>query len=904
MDEVMQVLESQMSGQCGGETIKPELSVNERVEKCKEKQTYLESRYRRLQNRINKLRAQKLSNHAVEQLQTVVNSCDKRRARMNGEVETIKTEKDTPENIVVKHENEKPETAEETVNGDKQKKIRVKKYNKSRTDDVLGQIHSQLRHVQHYLDPDATESSSGGESADEHDQFTPGSEEFAPIQERAKYRWFSRRALLASQWVWLQAQVSDLEYKIRQHTELYRTQRLGKGPVQLGEEVVSWPLHAKLPSSGGPDSSVPLNCPPPSRVYQRKSGELAQASSGTDSADHVSDDEASMTCCRVRPVKRVRRRKIVDTYGLHHNVPKAARLSTVACGCIHPTQWCVLCLGRRCHTSQVDRSVASRAESVALLDHSYHTVLSDVKDTPLSVALMESVANKRWLMRHQGGQTSHAGPAHLNKMININDKDKKEKKIKLKKEKEMGVKRKYIKRKDREGKIYKKRKKLDSDKGSRPDTPEMGGGGDMFRDLNIKAVRDGVERIRDKNSLTEQLKKKRKSNYDIDHIVIPYSMAATTRVEKLQYKEIQTPSWKEVDETNSTTTSPIVQMGPVKKSIDGQEPSDEDDFEDISDLTFKLMHAKAEEEERVRWATPLGRVHGGQRGHHGVGRGRARRLDSCRTEASSGANTPNPLSPEAIDRVEDIVVGTRPSTPQPESGEVTPSLASGLSTPASSAHPAVGTSGILTPVSDTSGTVSPFVSTATPLTPAATHFPPAPVPSSATAGLISIANTLSTPISSSSVPNLMPTPLTSIPASLRGRRRTSSQTKSRDRNLSEASQHSQESSRSTSPWTEVEDRVESMPWEPRTFPLSEEDAKELEAEERLMLPPSSQVPSQSSATVSAETSRATSRVEAGEDSGDPDWEEGEEDVKEELADDDPEYDPDRRERGKKPLVNY
>jgi hypothetical protein len=45
-------------------------------------------------------------------------------------------------------------------------------------------------------------------------------------------------------------------------------------------------------------------------------------------------------------------------------------------------------------------------------------------------------------------------------------------------------------------------------------------------------------------------------------------------------------------------------------------------------------------------------------------------------------------------------------------------------------------------------------------------------------------------------------------------------------------------------------------------------------------------------------------VEAGEDSGDPDWEEGEEDVKEELADDDPEYDPDRRERGKKPLVNY
>ena len=68
------------------------------------------------------------------------------------------------------------------------KKIRVKKYNKARTDEVLGQIHSQLRHVQHYVDPDATESSSGGESADEMDKFTPGAELYAPLQERAKYR--------------------------------------------------------------------------------------------------------------------------------------------------------------------------------------------------------------------------------------------------------------------------------------------------------------------------------------------------------------------------------------------------------------------------------------------------------------------------------------------------------------------------------------------------------------------------------------------------------------------------------------------------------------------------------------------------------------------------------------------
>lgn len=36
-------------------------------------------------------------------------------------------------------------------------------------------------------------------------------------------------------------------------------------------------------------------------------------------------------------------------------------------------------------------------------------------------------------------------------------------------------------------------------------------------------------------------KKGRFDSYDIDNIVIPYSVAASTRVEKLQYKEILTP---------------------------------------------------------------------------------------------------------------------------------------------------------------------------------------------------------------------------------------------------------------------------------------------------------------------------------------------------------------------------
>ena len=179
----IQVLESQIAS-CVGEVSKPEFNAEEKVGKCKEKQSYLETRYRRLQNKLNKLRAQTLCNHAVEQLQAVVANCDRRRARLNGEVEN-KTEKDTPNNLLVKHsESESSHAVDEMETDGKLKKNRFVKFNKSRTDIVLGQLQSQHRHVQEFVDPDATESSSGGESADELDTFNASAEVYAPIQDR------------------------------------------------------------------------------------------------------------------------------------------------------------------------------------------------------------------------------------------------------------------------------------------------------------------------------------------------------------------------------------------------------------------------------------------------------------------------------------------------------------------------------------------------------------------------------------------------------------------------------------------------------------------------------------------------------------------------------------------------
>ena len=87
----------------------------------------------------------------------------------------------------------------------------------------------------------------------------------------------------------------------------------------------------------------------------------------------------------------------MDTFGLHHHVARAAKLSSVSCQCLRPGQWCVLCLGRRSHSVSVssnDRSKSRRKENVAILDHSYHAVLSHKVDTQLGLVLMESLANR------------------------------------------------------------------------------------------------------------------------------------------------------------------------------------------------------------------------------------------------------------------------------------------------------------------------------------------------------------------------------------------------------------------------------------------------------------------------------------------------------------------------------
>ncbi|GLG99074.1 KAT8 regulatory NSL complex subunit 1 [Gryllus bimaculatus] len=137
---------------------------------------------------------------------------------------------------------------------------------KEEVEQVSGQLHTQVEVVEHAFDSDATASSSGGESCDEMQNFNNPHQVSVSIGKRAAWRWARDRAGVASRWTWLQAQISDLEYRIRQHNEIHRQIRAAKGHVCLGEAPAG---AAVAPGSGAPPpspapapASAPASPPP------------------------------------------------------------------------------------------------------------------------------------------------------------------------------------------------------------------------------------------------------------------------------------------------------------------------------------------------------------------------------------------------------------------------------------------------------------------------------------------------------------------------------------------------------------------------------------------------------------------------------------------------------------------
>nr|XP_014348245.1 PREDICTED: KAT8 regulatory NSL complex subunit 1-like [Latimeria chalumnae] len=584
---------------------------------------------------------------------------------------------------------------------------------------------ANLRSSEKAFDSDATESSSGGETDVEEEEMTNVRVEqrHVTLQRRAEWRWAMERAAIISRWTWLQAQVSDLEYRIRQQTDIYRQIRSNKGLVVLGDAqqpedlmkqqcrfaAAAAPVNSKgngvaiiATNSSSSELKMPSRvdnrcemspCSPSHllRNVDKQSSRLTQSlgsvlcpsspsctplpgspvppkartppqqlngivnslhpspsdSSSLDSSDAEeilskkqrlesltappSPPDNSCIAARVRPIRRYRKRRLVRSNIVSYLSRKPQRPLTVKCSCEWPNT-CILC-GCKTAVRTVDHNMPLE-ERVALLDLSYHPILSFSHDNPLHLQLETFLKEDR-----------HYKLSHKLKALKLSQLKKKTqdntKNVCQKIASSLLSSAKYGHNKNGSDKLFKHRfehwqpiPKLEAESVleqvkpqiKKPSHPSVTVGtaipfkGDRRQKASANHVLSFTNPLTPKPSLVvhhppssssietsqavtasqptntapsthQQSSRKRRgeSSFDINNIVIPMSMAAAARVEKLQYKEILTPSWR------------IVKYKECELLNHKAEGHEDEELEDTHDEAYLSRHASFEEMERSRW---------------------------------------------------------------------------------------------------------------------------------------------------------------------------------------------------------------------------------------------------------------------------------------------------------------
>ncbi|XP_034886285.1 KAT8 regulatory NSL complex subunit 1 isoform X2 [Mirounga angustirostris] len=548
---------------------------------------------------------------------------------------------------------------------------------------------ANLRCSERAFDSDVTDSSSGGESDIEEEELTRADPEqrHVPLRRRSEWRWAADRAAIVSRWNWLQAHVSDLEYRIRQQTDIYKQIRANK------IESVSQPLE-NHGASGHPSESLSTkSCGalrPVNGVINTLQPILADHIPGdiSDAEEQLqkkqrlnlvsSSTDGTCVAARTRPVLSCKKRRLVRPSSIVPLSRKVHRNSTMRSGCdVNPS--CALCGSGGTVTMPPEiHYEAPLLERLSQLDSCVHPVLAFPDDVPTSLHF-QSMLKSQW----------------QNKPF---DKIKPPKKFSLKHRAPMPGSLPDPTRKDRHKLVNSflttaklSHHQIRPDRTHRQHLDDVGAVPMVERVTAPKAERllnppppvhdpnPSKMRLRDHSSersevlkhhtdmsspsylaaaqhaphspLVRQLstssdtsapassspqvtasasqpvrRRRGESSFDINNIVIPMSVAATTRVEKLQYKEILTPSWREVD----------------LRSLKGSPDEENEEVEDLSDAAFAALHAKCEEMERARWlwTTSVPPQRRGSRSY--------RSSDGRTTPQLGSANpsTPQPASPD------------------------------------------------------------------------------------------------------------------------------------------------------------------------------------------------------------------------------------------------------------------
>ncbi|XP_041343615.1 KAT8 regulatory NSL complex subunit 1-like protein isoform X6 [Pyrgilauda ruficollis] len=463
-----------------------------------------------------------------------------------------------------------------------------------------------LSRVEKDLDSDATCSSSDED----------GEEQTVEASYTSEWKWLADRARIGSRWTWLQAQISELEYKIQQLTDLHRQIRATKS-AQLSEIISSLiaPLNLS-PASSSLSSKTCRHRQLVNGISFRASDNREVSSSSSWLLDHqhikkrrrdrtrlrsVSVTNVS-TSARTRPLHRFQKRKLYRMHSACHwnqqdlqhlakyqKPTEASKNTFPSRDASFPYKTQFPCVVPASAFSSSEYSTESKIlDYVRELDSSFHPVLSFPSDIPLHI-YFETLLRKDDIKGEPADTSSLGGDFKVSADNDYNP---------------------HVSVKQWSGGC------LSNSKSQLVlGTPDQLSEGRKKRHLSETAVGESSARFetfsfqhaepeshssftptssvsamsRPTHSTSSQHNSRRRlrseSSYDIDNIVIPMSLVAPSKLEKLQYKEILTPSWR------------VVELQPLEKS-----QTDEEEVEDLSDKAFSWRHSKYEERERARWS--------------------------------------------------------------------------------------------------------------------------------------------------------------------------------------------------------------------------------------------------------------------------------------------------------------
>ncbi|XP_077741576.1 KAT8 regulatory NSL complex subunit 1-like protein isoform X2 [Canis aureus] len=501
-----------------------------------------------------------------------------------------------------------------------------------------------LSHVEEGLDSDATDSSSD----DDLDEYAIRKN--VAVNCSTEWKWLVDRARVGSRWTWLQAQISELEYKIQQLTDVHRQIRASKEIViledcQLPKDILKKQIQfadqeASLNTTGNlqvPQESqdplpeqdfemspssptlllrniekqsaqlteiinsliAPLNLSPTSSPLSSKSCSHKCLTNGISRSSWLLNQKHNKkrrkdrtrlkspsltimsTAARTRPLQSFHKRKLYRLSPTFYWTPQT--LPSKETTFLNTTQ--MPCLQSASTWSSCEHNSKSQIlrEHVSELDSSFHSVLSLPSDVPLHFhfeTLFKKTEIKGDLAENKfiGDCVISPSPVHNTSLNQWRNGYSPTCKPQI--------------RSESSAQLFQGRKKRhlsETALGERTRFEEF-----AFQRTepeshsNFTAVTNVNVISRTQNSSSQNTARRRlrsESSYDIDNIVIPMSLVAPAKLEKLQYKEILTPSWR------------MAVLQPLDEYTVGEE-----EVEDLSDEVFSLRHKKYEEREQARWS--------------------------------------------------------------------------------------------------------------------------------------------------------------------------------------------------------------------------------------------------------------------------------------------------------------